>query len=146
MRRIILLFVTVLLGLNLYFRFFHPDLLTQAKIRSRSISRGDSYYSTLRLWYLLAESGDWDTAAIVATHLDPLDINLYFDQNSPQSLKKRLNTLMAKNGKTVEDWLELARVQIRLDKTIPAINSLNQAKAIDPVRDDIDKMLSQLRR
>lgn len=138
--------LSLILGLNIFFHFFASDPITTAKIKSFSLSRGDRYYYTLRLWHLLANSGDWSSASFLAHRLDPADISYYLDLNSPQSLKKQLNSLTAKSDKTVEDWLELARIQIRLGKTILTINSLTRAQGIDPLRFDIDKMISQLRR
>ncbi len=146
MRRVLLVVLTLILGLNLYFHFFISDPITRAKIRTLSLSRGDRYYYTLHLWYLLTDIGDWDSASKLEIFLDPADTAYNLAQNSPSALKKRLNNLTAKSDKSVEDWIELAQVQIRLGKTVPAINSLTQAQTLDPIRDDISKMLSELRR
>lgn len=145
MKRLILAILLLILGLNTYFHFFRPDPITAAKIKTLTLSRGDRYYYTLRLWYLLAQIGDWDSAAKLEPYLDPADTLTYRTIFSPAELKKRQNSLAVKPDKTTEDWLELARIQIRLGKIIPALASLSQAQKLDPLRDDIAKMISELK-
>ncbi|OGL54084.1 hypothetical protein A3K55_02535 [Candidatus Shapirobacteria bacterium RBG_13_44_7] len=145
MRQVIVLALLILIGVNLYFRFFVSGPLLQAKIYASSPSLGDRYYGTLQLWYLSAQSGDWDTADKLATRLNPVDLEFYRSHHAPAKLKIIQNQLTLKPDKTVEDWLELARVQLNLNKVSAAINSLSTAHLLDPIRNDIEKMYFELK-
>lgn len=145
MRQVIVIALLTLVASNLYFRFFVSNPLLQAKIYATSLSQGDRYYGTLELWYLSVRSGDWDTADKLASKLDPLDLEFYRSRYSPAKLKIRQNQLTLKANKTTEDWLELAKIQLNLDKISAAINSLSAANRLDPIRSDIEKMYFDLK-
>jgi hypothetical protein len=113
-------------------------------LKMPSLSVGDRYYRRLSQWYLFAQKGDWVNAAKLESKLDYTDISAYKTTHDPSELKKYVNNLMVKPNKSVEDWLELSRIQSLLGKTDAAGKSLSQAKALDPIRDDISQMYYQL--
>lgn len=140
---LIFLFSLVFL-VNLYFSCLSSNPFVRYQRQLLSLSAGDRYFARLQLWYLLAKSGDWPAAAGLEAKLDPIDISKFREDNYPPELKKRLNVLVVKPNKTAEDWLELARIQIKLSFLSDALNSLSHAKLLDPVRDDINLFYSQL--
>ena len=71
--------------------------------------------------------------------LDNLDLRT-------EELKKYINELTVKPNKSVEDWLELARIQSILGKFDDAYTSISTAKNLDPVRDDIGQLYYQTKK
>lgn len=107
------------------------------------LSSGKIYHKSLQKWYQLAKLGDWTTADNIALKLDPQDIVLYRQLHHPEELKKIINSLIVAPKKSVEDWLELARVQSILGKKEDAFVSLSKAYELDPIRDDITTLYYQ---
>lgn len=136
--------IPVLFIILIIFNIYHtPPEFLHHQILASSISKGDSYYGRLQLWYDFARVGDWDNAARLEAGLDPADLADYKKVNHPDELKKYINTLSVKPGKTVEDWLELARIQAVLGKTRDVTESLLKARNMDPVRDDLSRLYYQ---
>lgn len=100
-------------------------------------SVGSRYFKRLSLWYKLASQNRWDQAIALEIRLDPADVVEYKKRYYPPELKKSINKLVIKQNKTVEDWLELARIYSILGKKEESIDAVSKAKALDPVRDDI---------
>lgn len=140
----IILFLLVICILNLYLIVFHPNPILSSEIQMSSLSAGDRYYGRLSLWYFFAKNGDWLNASLIEPQLDYTDISVYKTSHDPAELKKYLNNLVVKSNKSVEDWLELSRIQSILGKTDAAGKSLLQAKKLDPIRDDISQIYYQL--
>ncbi|HPJ16634.1 MAG TPA: hypothetical protein PK639_00190 [Candidatus Woesebacteria bacterium] len=109
-----------------------------------TISAGESYYSRLQLWYRLAYLGKWDQAQSLAQNLVSSDYSNFYLNHHPVELKKNLNQLVFKQNKTVEDWAELARIQISLGKKTDAVNSLKSALNLDPLRSDLSQIYYSL--
>jgi hypothetical protein len=145
-KTLLTVFVLSLLLFNVYTLFQSPSPQTKAKVYAASLSKGDQYFGRLSLWYIFAKAGDWDNAAKLETGLDQSDIVTFKKTHQPSELKKYINNLEIKSDKTVEDWLELARVQSILGKDQDALESLTQAKKLDPVRDDISSLYYKLSR
>lgn len=124
--------------------FASPQSLTLIKTKYYSLSKGDQYFGNLGLWQVFAQSGDWQTASSLEKKLDPSDLQFYKNQLDPTSLKKQLNTLIANPQKTVDDWLEITRINLILGKLPEAKQSITQAHNLDPIRDDITKLYYQL--
>lgn len=68
--------------------------------------------------------------------------DIYFSglKFSPSQSQKNLNQLLLKENKSVEDWLELAKIQSSLGQRQEALKSILEAKKMDPVRNDIEKL------
>jgi hypothetical protein len=142
----VILFLLFLCLFNLYSSLFYPSPVLSYQFQMSSLSAGDRYYGRLSLWYYFAQKGDWTNASLLESQLDPVDITLYKNSHDPSELKKYLNNLEAKPTKTVEDWLELARIQNLLGKKSEAVTSVSKAKTIDPIRDDITRIYYQISR
>lgn len=72
--------------------------------------------------------------------LDTADTEWYKNRNKAEDLKKRLNELSVKNNKSADDWMEMASIQSRLQKTDEAKVSVKKAYELDPIRSDIEKI------
>ena len=140
----VIVFLSLLCLYNLYISLFRPNPILSYQLQMSSLSAGDRYYGRLSLWYFLAKNGDWTNAVGLESQLDYADISAYKTTHDPVELKKYVNNLMVKPNKSVEDWLELSRIQSILGKTDSAGKSLLQAKTLDPVRDDISQIYYQL--
>lgn len=121
----------------LFFIFLFIFILNKKFI---SFSKGDIYYYRLNSWYFCAQKGNWQKADNLESKLDKVDIQSYKSENNPQELEKRINELLSKNNKNVEDWLELAKDQMFLGERKDAIKSISEARKLDPVRKDIEKL------
>ncbi len=104
------------------------------------ISAGERYVARLNRWYGLASLGKWTAANKLEKRLDPADTEWYKNRNKTEDLKKRLNDLTIKSDKTADDWMEMASIQSRLQKTDEARASVKKAHELDPVRSDIEKI------
>ena len=133
-----------IIALNLFFIIRFPSPETKSKLAMASMSRGDQYFGRLNLWYIYAQQGDWTNASRLESGLDPVDIAVYKKNHLPSELKKTINQLVVKPNKTVEDWIELARIQVILGNINDAKVSITKAKNLDPIRDDISQIYYQL--
>ena len=114
--------------------------------QKENLSVGGRYYLTLRQWYRAAQTGDWLVADKIASRLDPVDIAYYRSLHHPDELKKVINSLVVAPSKSVENWLELARIQAILGKKQDSLDSLTRAHELDPIRDDITSLYYQAKR
>ena len=109
------------------------------------LSVGDRYFARLQTWYLLAHNGDWARADKLASRLDPADIKDYQSHYHPQILQQAVLSISQKTDKTVEDYLEIARIHLLLGQKDSAIEALQKAQELDPVRDDIGNFIVDLK-
>ena len=123
---------------NLYFLIFPPN-----QISLLAPSKGDRYYRRLTLWYSYAQNNNWPRADKLEKHLDPSDIASYRSLHRIDQIKESINHLAVKTDKSVEDWLELSKLQAKIGENQLARQSLNQARQLDPVRDDINQLFLQ---
>jgi len=103
-------------------------------------SAGERYVARLNRWYSLASLGKWTAANKLEKRLDPADTEWYKNRNKAEDLKIRLNELTIKSDKTADDWMEVASIQSRLQKTDGAKVSVKKAHELDPIRSDIEKI------
>lgn len=115
-------------------------LITVYGLLFTNFSRGDVYYNRLSQWYKYAQTGDWDKASSLEPQLDPIDLAVFKKKHHPLELKKYVNSLVVKDDKTVDDWMELARIQSILGKTEESLEALAKAHQLDPIRDDISRL------
>lgn len=139
----LILFVLIV-GTNLSVALFLNDPFLVAHRRLLSLSSGERYYGRLSLWYLYAQKGDWITASTLESKLDPIDLLNYKKLHQPQELKKLVNSLIFKDNKTTDDWVELARIQLILGNLGDATTSITRAHQLDPIRSDIESIYYQL--
>lgn len=69
--------------------------------------------------------------------------DIYFSRlkfSPSESQKNTSQLLLIKENKTVEDWLELAKIQSSLGQKQEALDSISEAKKMDPIRNDIEKL------
>jgi hypothetical protein len=104
------------------------------------ISAGERYVERLNRWYWQASRGKWIAAAKLEKKLNLADIEWYKNRNKTEELKKRLNELAIKGNKNADDWMEMASIQSRLQKTTEAKDSVKKAYEMDPIRSDIEKI------
>ena len=148
LNKIILSFVCLILisiiGLNFYSLKSKPDLFTQAKLDLFSLNLGDSYSGRLNLWRLLVQNNDWVNAAILEPKLNQTEIDDYKFNYQPSEIQKKIDGLNSQKDKTVEDYLELARLQLLIGQKSQSIESIKKARQLDPVRDDVDRLYYSL--
>lgn len=104
------------------------------------ISAGERYVARLNRWYWLAGSGKWTAAIKLEKKLEQADVEWYKNRNKTEDLKIRLNELTVKSNKTADDWMEIASIQSRLQKTTESKGSVKKAYDLDPIRSDIEKI------
>ena len=141
-----IIFLLFLCLFNLYSSLFRPNQGLSYQLQMSALSSGDRYYGRLSLWYYYAKKGDWVNAHLLESQLDPADLIAYKNTHDPSQLKKYLNSLLIKSGKTVEDWLEIAQIQNLLGKKSEAVDSVGKARTLDPIRDDISRIYYQIGR
>ena len=130
---IVLFFINTLLVIGM-------DPYSKNKLALFSLSKGNLYVARLNLWRLFIDNRQWDLADKQEKYLDPSDLVVYKAKYHPEELKKQLNNLAVKSDKTVEDYIEMAKLYHRLGKDSDAQNSLLLAKNTDPIRDDINAL------
>lgn len=143
--KIFIIFILIsIIGLNFFVIFTRPDIFTKAKKDLFSLNLGDSYSGRLNLWRLLVQNNDWINAAKLESNLNSSEINDYKFNYQPSELQKKADYLKNKADKSVEDYVELARVQLLLGQKQNSIESIKKARQLDPVRDDIDRLYYSL--
>ena len=143
-KNIILSFFTLVLLVNISVTLTSAEPFIQAKKKTLSLSQGDRYYGYLQLWYFYDQKNDWAKADKLQTRLDINDITFYKSNNHPAEIQKNLAVLNKKENKTIDDWIQSAQFQLRLNKKKEALNSLNEAIKIDPIRDDLSQLYFSL--
>ena len=126
---------------NFYFFAFPPG-----RISPLSLSVGDIYYRRLNDWFFFARNNNWTEADKIEPSIDPIDISFYKSIHHPDQIQQNIDNLLAKTDKSIEDWLELAKLQLRIGDKQLASQSLNQARQLDPIRDDINQFYLQLKK
>ena len=104
------------------------------------LSRGERYYRRLQGWYLLANKGEWGRAKKIENKIKTHDIDNFIKKNKIEELKKRVNEITLKNEKNADDWMELAVILFRLNKNDKALEAIESAHRMDPIREDISKI------
>ncbi|MDD2224714.1 MAG: hypothetical protein PHP97_00950 [Candidatus Shapirobacteria bacterium] len=140
----ICLFLIGIISLNFFILNKNPDIFTQTKIQLFSLNQGDSYSGRLNLWRLLVQNNDWVNAAKLEPKLNSSEISDYKFNYQPSELQKKVDYLNSKSNKSVEDLIELARVQFLLNQKQNSLVSIQKARQLDPIRDDIDRLYYSL--
>ena len=130
---VVLFFINTLLLVGI-------DPYSKKKLALFSLSKSSLYVARLNLWRLFIDNQQWGLADKQEKYLDSSDFAVYKAQYHPEELKKQLNSLTVKPTKTVEDYIEIARLYHRLGKDSDAQNALLLAKNTDPIRDDINAL------
>jgi hypothetical protein len=107
-------------------------------------TNGDRYVSRLWQWQSLIKNGQFDAATKLESQLNPADLVTYKTLYDPNFLKKQLNTLVALPNKTIDDLLEITRINLILGKKDEARQTINQAYELDPIRDDVSKLYYEI--
>lgn len=139
---ICLLFLLLLISINCFSSIFNRDLLTQNKIKFFKFQGYNNFIGSLNLWYYFAQKNDWQNA-------DKFDLHLNQTQNfklshQPEELRKKLNNLNDKKEKTPQDYLLLAKIQSQLGLNTQAVESVQKAHQIDPIRPDLSQLFYSL--
>lgn len=141
---IVCFFLINLISLNFFVLNKRFDIFTKAKKDLFSLNQGDSYSGRLNLWRLLVQNNDWVNAAKLENNLNPSEISDYKFNYQPTELQKKADYLNNKKEKSVEDYIELSRVQLLLGQKQDSIESIKKARQLDPIRDDIDRLYYSL--
>ena len=120
------------------------DSVALLRFRTFSLSVGERRQAWLALYRHYLDSSDFVTAKQIEPHLDPFDAATLKSEYYPELLAARLNQLIYKSDKTPEDWMEIAKYQLKLGLLSQAKESLRQASLLDPLRDDIHQLYLQL--
>ncbi|MDD4135745.1 MAG: hypothetical protein PHN66_01595 [Candidatus Shapirobacteria bacterium] len=140
----ICLFLIGTIGLNFFVLNKNPDIFTQTKIQLFSLNQGDSYSGRLNLWRLLVQNNDWVNATKLEQKLNSSEISDYKFNYQPSELQKKVDYLNSKSNKSTEDYIELSRVQFLLNQKQDSLASIQKARQLDPIRDDIDRLYYSL--
>jgi hypothetical protein len=143
--KIFIIFILIFIfSFNFFVLVKKPDIFTQAKKDLFSLNKGDSYSGRLNLWRLLVQNNDWVNAAKLEDNLNPSEISDYKFNYQPIELQKKADYLNNKKEKSIEDYVELSRVQLLLGQKENSIESIKKARQLDPIRDDIDRLYYSL--
>lgn len=140
----ICLFLIGTISLNFFVLNKNPDIFTQTKIQLFSLNQGDSYSGRLNLWRLLVQNNDWVNATKLEQKLNSSEISDYKFNYQPSELQKKVDYLNSKSNKSTEDYIELSRVQFLLNQKQDSLASIQKARQLDPIRDDIDRLYYSL--
>lgn len=115
-----------------FFSYFNQDIF--------SLSKGDNYYYKLRRWYFYVGNLNWQKASSLESELNLNDIAYYKSKYAPQSIIKRLDDLYRQNDFTIDDYLEIAKLEALMDNNKSAYSAIEKAYKLDPLRTDIEKI------
>ena len=140
----IIFILVFIISLNFFVLIKKPDLFTEAKKQLFSLNKGDNYSGRLNLWRLLVQNNDWFNAAKLESRLNETEINDYKFNYQPSELQKKIDFLNKKTDKSVEDYIELARIELLLGQKENSLESIKKARQLDPIRDDVDRLYYSL--
>lgn len=140
------LLLILIVGLNLFAIKYKSDIFTKTKKQLFSLNVGDSYSGRLNFWRLLVQNNDWTNAAKLESDLNSTEIKDYKFNYQPSELQKKVDFINSKKEKSVEDYLEIARLQLLLNQKQNSFESIKKARQLDPVRDDIDRLYYSLQK
>ena len=140
----ICLFLIFIISVNFFVLSTRPDIFTKYKKDLFSQNLGDSYSGRLNLWRLLVQNNDWINAVKLEPKLNQTEISDYKFNYQPSELQKKVDYLNNKTDKSVEDYVELSRIQFLLGQKQGSIESIKKARQLDPIRDDIDRLYYSL--
>jgi len=143
--KIFIIFILIsTISLNFFAINKFPDVFTQTKKQLFSLNTGESYIGRLNLWRLLVQNNDWVNAAKLESELNSSEISDYKFNYQPSELQKKADYLNSKATKSVEDYIELSRVQFLLNQKQNSLVSIQKARQLDPTRDDVDRLYYSL--
>jgi len=143
--KIIIIFILFfIIFLNFFVLNKNYDIFTQTKKQLFSLNKGDNYSGRLNLWRLLVQNNDWSNATKLESRLNDTEINDYKFKHQPSELQKKIDYLNQKNDKSIEEYIELARIQLLLGQKLESLESIKKARQLDPIRDDIDRLYYHL--
>jgi len=125
---------------NIFTVIRNKDPLNKYKLMASSFSRGDSYYGQLQMWYYFAKLGDWPSAAKLESNLEQIDYLDYKINHQPEMLQKQIDTISASKDKSINDYIELAKLYAQKGDNAAAFKAINEARTLDPIRTDIEKL------
>jgi len=140
----IIFILVFIISLNFFVLIKKPDIFTEAKKQLFSLNKGDNYSGRLNLWRLLVQNNDWFNAAKLESRLNETEINEYKFNYQPSELQKKIDFLNKKTDKSVEDYIELARIELLLGQKENSLESIKKARQLDPIRDDVDRLYYSL--
>ena len=144
LKQIICFFLILIISLNFFVLTTRSDIFTQSKKDLFSLNQGDSYSGRLNLWRLLVQNNDWVNAAQLESELNSSEISEYKFNYQPSELQKKADYLNNKTTKSVEDYIELSRVELLLNQKQNSLLSIQKARQLDPIRDDVDRLYYSL--
>ena len=143
--KIFIIFILIsTISLNFFAINKFPDVFTQTKKQLFSLNTGESYIGRLNLWRLLVQNNDWVNAAKLESELNSSEISDYKFNYQPSELQKKADYLNSKATKSVEDYIELSRVQFLLNQKQNSLVSIQKARQLDPIRDDVNRLYYSL--
>ncbi len=143
--KIIIIFIlTFIFFLNFFVIKNSPDIFTQTKKQLFSFNSGDSYTGRLNFWRLLVQNNDWINAAKLEIELNSSEIQNYKLDYQPSEIQKKIDYLVQKTDKSIEDYIELARNYILTNQEYQAVQAIQKARQLDPIRDDVDRLYYSL--
>ncbi|MFA7675962.1 MAG: hypothetical protein WCY28_00945 [Candidatus Shapirobacteria bacterium] len=140
----ICLFLIFIISVNFFVLSTRSDIFTKHKKDLFSQNLGDSYSGRLNLWRLLVQNNDWINAVKLEPKLNQTEISDYKFNYQPSELQKKVDYLNNKTDKSVEDYIELSRIQLLLGQKQESLQSIKKARQLDPVRDDVDRLYYSL--
>jgi hypothetical protein len=140
----IIFILVFIISLNFFVLIKKPDIFTEAKKQLFSLNKGDNYSGRLNLWRLLVQNNDWFNAAKLESRLNETEINEYKFNYQPSELQKKIDFLNKKTDKSVEDYIELSRIELLLGQKENSLESIKKARQLDPIRDDVDRLYYSL--
>jgi len=125
---------------NLFFSILKPNPNFYLYLDTLSLSKGRSYFATLSLFSSLLQSADYEKADKLLPILDPADTQIYLDLYYPDAISRKLDTLLAIETKSADDYLAISQLYLRLGDSASSLNYLKAAHETDPIRDDISSL------
>lgn len=85
-------------------------------------------------------NNNWQKAARIESRLNIADISYYKSKYEPQSIIKRLNNLYQQKEFSIDNYLEIAKLETLLDNSKNAYSAIEKAYKLDPLRTDLEKI------
>lgn len=109
-----------------------------------NLSAGDVYFAKLQDFNRATNVGDWSKARAIERQLNPKDTQYIKEKFFPEYLEINISKLSSKLHPTLDTYLQIAELYLQLNDKNNALLNLKQAQKIDPIRQDIAKLIRSL--
>ena len=121
------------------------DATFPIRVQLVSLSPAQRYQGWLSLYRYYVEKHQLTLAKTIEPLLNNEDTAALKSEYYPEEIARTLNVLQYQTNKTPENWIEIAKLQLKMGLTSQAKETLRFAHEKDLIREDLEKLYFQFK-